>query len=385
MLPVIPVLALLLVASPASPLPAQTDFAQLARQAEAARTAGRIADAINFYNQGVRLRSTWSEGWWWLGSLFYEQDRFPEAQAAFRRFVTTTPKPGPAYAFLGLCEYETRDYDAALKHFRTWASKGWTGSSDLIDVAVFHFGLILTREGRFVEALYLLATEVQRRGENPALAEAMGLASLRMKNIPEDYPPERREMVWLAGRAALYASLPPNDYDRANEYAQRLLAHYDREPNVHYFWGTLLRSQGKKVEAAAEFQRELQISPNHVPAMLELCEMSLDQSHLAEALSLAKGAVELDPKDAAARHLLGRVLLAGGQYQESARELEAAKQLAPDSATVRSHLAMAYSRLGRKKEAEAELAAFVLLKQKEGVFAPPDEKTRIRPQPENPR
>lgn len=385
MLPAVLLAALLLAAIPASPATPQTGPEQTARQAEVARTAGRAVDAINLYREGVRLRPAWSEGWWWLGSLFYDQDRFSEAEAAFQRFASIAPKPAPAYAFLGLCEYEMRDYDRALRHFRLWAGKGWTGSTELIDVAVFHFGLLLTRDGRFVEALYLLATEAQRRGESPALAEAMGLASLRMKNLPEDYPPERREMVWLAGEAALHASLPPNDYERANEYARRLLLHYEQEANVHYFAGTLFRSEGKKVEAAQEFQRELQISPNHVPALVELARMNLDENQLGEALSFAKRAAELEPKNPEGHHILGRVLLATGQFQDSARELETAKQLVPDSATVRSHLAMAYSRLGRKKEADAELAAFMLLKEKEGVFAPPDEKTKLRNQPEPPR
>ena len=37
------------------------------------------------------------------------------------------------------------------------------------------------------------------------LIEAIGLASLRMAFLPENYPPERREAVWLAGTAAFTA------------------------------------------------------------------------------------------------------------------------------------------------------------------------------------
>ena len=59
-----------------------------------------------------------------------------------------------------------------------------------------------------------------------------------------------------------------------------------------------------------------------------------------------------------------------------ARELEIAKELAPDSALVRSHLAMVYSRLGRTEAAKAEAAAFLRLKNKEGVLAPPQEKLK---------
>lgn len=376
MVVVFPLLALLLAATPRATAEPTKSFEQIARLADAARIADQLQRAIDLYGEGVRLRPVWSEGWWELGSLFYDQDRFPEAEASFRRFVATSAKPGPAYAFLGLCEYETKQYDRSLQHFRMWAGKGWGGTPELTDVSVFHFALLLTREGRFVEALYLLATEVQRRGRSPALAEAMGLASLRMKNLPEDYPPGQREMVWLAGNSALYAALPPNDFERADEYAHRLLVHYEHAPNVHYYLGTLLGFEGKKSEAEKEFRHELEVSPQHVAALLELARMDMDEDRLGEAVEFAKRAVELDPKNPDSHHVLGRVLLATNQLQESAKELEIAKQLAPDGATIRSHLAMVYYRLGRKDAAKAEQAAFTVLKAKEGVFVPPSQKMK---------
>ncbi|HTR67321.1 MAG TPA: tetratricopeptide repeat protein, partial [Terriglobales bacterium] len=100
----------------------------------------------------------------------------------------------------------------------------------------------------------------------------------------------------------------------------------------------------------------------------------LEGGQAAEALTFAKRAVALERQNADAHHVLGQILLADGQAAESVKELEAAKHLAPDVATIRSHLAMAYYRLGRNSEARAEAAAFTLLKKKEGVFAPPAEK-----------
>ena len=372
---VVPFLALLLAATSAT-AQANRTFEQVRREADAARSSDQGQRAVDLYQEALKLRPGWSEGWWDLGSLFYDQDRFPQAEAAFRRYVSSTRKPGPAYAFLGLCEYETRDYEQALRHFRSWANHGWAGTPELTDVALFHFALLLTREGRFIEALYLLTTEVQRRGRNPALTDAMGLASLRMKNLPEDYPPEDREIVWLAGNSALYAALPPNDLARADEYAQRLLARYERTPNVHYYVGTLRGFEGNKEDAEKEFRRELELSPQHVGALIELARMDVEADRLAEGEEFAKQAVEVDPKNPETHHILGRLLLATDHVRESVKELETAKQLAPDAATIRSHLAMAYFRLGRKDEAKAEMAAFSELKSKEGVMAPAAEKLR---------
>jgi tetratricopeptide (TPR) repeat protein len=257
-----------------------------------------------------------------------------------------------------------------------WAGHGWGGTPELIDVSLYHFALLLTRQGKFVESLYLLSTEVQRRGRSPALAEAMGLASLRMKNLPEDYPAEQREMVWLAGNSAVFAALQPNDFARADEYVHRLLLHYEQMPNVHYYAGTLLGFEGKKDEAEKQFRRELELSQQSVAALLQLAVADLEEDRLTEAVEFAKRAVELEPQNPEAHHVLGRVFLAMDQPLASSKELELAKQFAPDGATIRSHLAMAYYRLGRKDEAKAEMDAFTALKAKEDVFVPPGEKTR---------
>jgi tetratricopeptide (TPR) repeat protein len=335
----------------------------------------------------VRLRPAWSDGWWWLGSLYYDQDRFSEAQAALRRFVTMAPKPGPAFAFLGLCEYETHEYDRALEHLQKWAAAGSPGTDALIDVASFHWALLLTREGRFLQAFYLLAAKAQKRGYSPALAEAMGLASLRMAALPEEYPPERRELVWLAGEAAFYASsLKPRDFDRAMEYARKLLLHYSQEPNVHYFRGTLFYF-GKMHDAARqEFQQELLLSPRYAPAMIEIARTYLADRQYDEAVSWAKRAMEIVPEDPVAHYVLGRSLLATGHVQESVQELETAAHQAPDSAPIRFQLATAYKKLGRTKEAEREFAVFSSLKSKEEVVLPPGEKEDLpQEQPERPR
>jgi tetratricopeptide (TPR) repeat protein len=347
-------------------------FEQIARKADEARTADHPENAIALYSEGLRLNPRWNDGWWWLGSVLYDQDRFPEAEKAFAHFVNLQRSPGPAYAFLALCEYENRNYDRALQHFQAWLKNGSPGDDALLDVAGYHWALLLTRQGRFAEALYLLAAKAKKLGATPALVEAMGLSSLRMANLPEDYPREQREPVWLAGNAALYAAL--DDSDRSDEFARRLESRYGGEANVHYFIGTLYGFKNKLPEAAEEYKKELQISPKHVPAMTELALAFVRESQPEEAVPFAKQAVALAPNDARARYALGKSLLDTNSFEESARELEIAKRLAPGSPMVRSALSSAYRHLGRIQEAKREAAAFLSLKDKEESLAPFGEK-----------
>jgi len=355
-------LATVLICTPAFCKGAAKDFYAIARDADAARAADRVTEAIRLYRLGVDLRPSWQDGWWWLGSLYYEQDLFTQAATALKRFVALAPKPGPAYAFLGLSEYETHDYARALNHCREWALAGSPGTDDLIDVASFHWALLLTKEGRFVQALGLLGVKAQQRGASAALTEAMGLASLRIASLPEDYPPQSREMVWLAGKAAFYAALKPHQFDRAQDYADKLLLHYDGTTNVHYFRGTLFAIQMKPELAREEYEKELQISPRHAPAMMELASSALQEGRRDQAVSLVRQAVSVEPESPVAHYILGQTLLATGQYPESAKELEIARNLAPNNPSLHYRLATAYRKLGRAKDAEEEMACYFKLK-----------------------
>lgn len=370
----LPVVLLLFTVGQSTPVNPQKNFELISKQAETAQIEDRFRDAIGLYSEGVRLRPTWSDGWWALGSLLYEQDRFPEAQLAFEHFVKSAPesKNGPGYAFLALCEYETKNYDASLKHFQDWARNGSPGTDALLDVAGFHWALLLTREERFAQALYLLATKATKLGSTPAVAEAMGLASLRIASLPEDYPSLKREQVWLAGEAAVFASR--RDFARTNEFARRLADRYGQEVNVNYFLGTLSGYERNFREAADNYHKELQISPKHVPAMVELALVQLENFEPEEALAVAERAVRLKPEYARAHLAYGKALSAAQQLPKAAHELEIAKELASESPEIRSALANTYMKLGRLADAKRESEAFLALKDKEEVLVPPQKK-----------
>jgi tetratricopeptide (TPR) repeat protein len=362
------VLALLFVISPSRAITPQKSFEEVSKRADAARASDQITEAIGLYREAVKLRPGWIDGWWWLGSLLYEQDRFDEAVPSFKKFVSIAPKKAPGFAFLALCEFETHDFASSLQHFAEWGRRGSPGDDALLDVAGFHWALLLTRQGRFVESLYLLAAKARKLGRSPALIEAMGIASLHIANLPEDYPAERRELVWLAGQAAFYSAV--DAFPRANAYADRLLVHYDHEPNVHYFRGTLFSFQKEFAAAEKEYRQELALSPQHVPSIIELAFVYIDDLRPDHAVPLAERAVAVDPNNPRARYALGRALLDTGRIQESATQLEVAKRLAPGSAQIHFSLAKTYKALGRNKEAQQETAAFVSLKDKQEILAP---------------
>ena len=345
--------------APAAATPSRFDV--VAQQAEAARTQDRVPDAIRLYREGTHLRPAWADGWWYLGSLLYDQDRFSEASIAFQHLLSSPSRSATAHAFLGLCEYETGHYDDALSQFRAWAGAGWVGTRELRDVGYYHFAVLLTRDGEFLESLALITWMAPRLGDNPEIAEAMGLASLHLRYLPENYRPELRERIWLAGKAALCAQQKPEQYERADEFAARLEARYPDQPEVHAFRAMLYGFEKKPADAEREYRAELKNSPSHLPSLIALVGFDLSRGDTAEADVLARQAVVADPNNAEAHHFLGRVFLAKEDLTAAAMELETAKQLAPTNPGVRSHLAIVYGKLGRSQEAKAESAAYLTL------------------------
>lgn len=249
----------------------QESFAEIIKQAEIARNANRVTDAIGLYRRAVQLRPSWSDGWLWLGDLLYEQERFPEAQDSFAQYVTLMPAPGPVWAMKALCEFETRDYALSRKDLDIWIQGGLQGSQPLTEVAAFHEALLLTRERHFDQALALLSDRARRRGESPLLVEALGLASLHLPQLPGEYSPELREQVWLAGKAMFYLSV--KEFERGQDYSHRLMVEYGQQPEVHYIHGLLLKAQSKSDEAAQEFHEELKVYPQNSQAMQELAQV----------------------------------------------------------------------------------------------------------------
>ena len=96
LLPVL-LLSLSLAAPTAAPADsAPTRIETIAKQAKVARSQNRVQDAIRLYREGIHLRPSWTDGWWYLGSLLYDQDRFSEATIPFQHLLHSTVHRGPA-------------------------------------------------------------------------------------------------------------------------------------------------------------------------------------------------------------------------------------------------------------------------------------------------
>jgi tetratricopeptide (TPR) repeat protein len=339
-------------------------YPQVVAQADAAREAGRVEEAIPLYQQAVKLRPSAPEAWWYLGMSLYERDRCGEGESAFRQVTTLDQVNGAAWAMLGLCEFQNRKYDAALRSLVLAKTHGIPRGNEMEKVAAFHLVILLNRDGQHELASSVMMDLAANRAESAGLIPAAGITALRLRYLPAEIPAEWRERVTWAGRAALLGwNKKPAE---GQELVQQLIAKHPDLSNAHYLLGYLLLLSNQSDAALAEFREELRVTPGHVQARLQTAYEYLKRGEAAQGLPFAAEAVRLAPGEFMARNILGRIQLELGQVAGATRELEAAVKLAPTSPESHFHLANAYARAGRKADAQRHRDVFArLTKQKE--------------------
>lgn len=346
-------------AAPADKAPVKSaEFDRLLTRATEARQAQRWEEAIDLYGKLLKLQPQYVEGYWYQGAAYYSLDSFPQCRDAFRKVVRLAPTNGAAFVFLGLCEFGLKEYDRALEHLLQSRILGVGDTKDLGSMARYHAAVLMTRIEQYEQALETLGEFAGDGDDNPRVIEAMGLATLRMPFLPVETPPDRREMVLMAGRAS-YMMATRNTAASAKAF-EALVARYPETPNVHYAYGVFLL-QEEPDKAIEEFKRELKLQPEHAASLMQIAFEYLKRSDGASALPWAQQAVAAAPREFPSHKALGQALLETGDVDGAIKELLVGIKLAPDSPGLHFSLARAYQRAGRAEDAAREREEFTRL------------------------
>lgn len=339
--------------------PAAADsFARLIERATAARNAQQWEETIALYARAVKLNPSYVEGYWYQGTAYYTLEKFAECRDQFRSVARLAPKNGAAQAFLGLCEFGLKNYDRALQHLLQSRVLGVGDVPDLGSVARYHAAVLMTRMAQHEQALETLGEFANEGDDNPRVIEAMGLATLRMAMLPAEAPPDRRERILMAGRAS-YLMATRNTAGAAKAF-EALVSRYADAANVHYAYAVFLLLE-QPDRAIEEFNRELEIQPEHPWSLMQIAYEYLKRGEGAAALPWAKRAVAAAPNAFPARKALGQALLENGDIEGAIAELESGIKLAPESPGLHFQLARAYQRAGRLEDATRERNEFTRL------------------------
>lgn len=352
-------------ASPPPSGPASTQsFEDLSRSAQQAYDAQHDDDAVRLYTQAVNLKPDFTQGWWAIGMIDYQHDRYPDCRDALTRMVALDASAAPGFALLGLCEFETKQYDLAFQHLKKahMLVPVREAGGPLLDMANFHLGMLLTQQGLFELAEDVNMQVALKARNHPEMMFAAGLAPLRMAILPQDVPKTDHEVVAMAGKA--YWDLITQPPEQSDADFKAMVAAFPKFPNVHYFYGTYLAAHHPE-QSVPEFLAELKVQPDNVPARVQLALRCITDGKTADALKYAREAVALSPDSVGSQLALGEALKATGDDQNALVAYQAAEKLDPESAKVRLYLVNAYRAVGRVDDMRREREEYERIKNSE--------------------
>ena len=344
----LPLLAAVFAVSAPAQSPAAR-FDTLAGAAGEARAANRRNEAADLYRQALRLRPSWAEGWWSLGTLLYDQDDYSGAAAALRKATALNPAAGRGWAMLGLCEAKLGREQAAMEHI----DKGWKlgiGSDpEMARVVLFTRANLLLDAGRFGEAQDVLGKLARDGAGEEELILALGLSVLGLKpDALASADTASRSVIRRAGWAEHLSAR--GRFQAAEVEYSTLAGSAPKFHNVQFAYGRFLLAHQENDRAVAAFQREIENTPNHLLARLGIAGIK-HLSDPAAGLPYAEQAVKLAPALPEAHYLLGLLLADTGDAARAIPELETARRGAPEESKIYLALSRAYAAAGRKDDA----------------------------------
>jgi tetratricopeptide (TPR) repeat protein len=150
-------------------------------------------------------------------------------------------------------------------------------------------------------------------------------------------------------------------WDEAEKDYRKILEQNPRYPGMHFRLARLILSKPNPApdfaeQAKKELHQELEIDPANAGAEYVLGELARQAQDLPDAVQHFSKATKLETNFADAYLGLGMSLLAEKQYADAVAPLEKAVKLQPANPAGHYSLATAYSRTGRKEDAEREFA-----------------------------
>jgi tetratricopeptide (TPR) repeat protein len=146
------------------------------------------------------------------------------------------------------------------------------------------------------------------------------------------------------------------DFESATAKYRRILAQYPKQPGIHYQLGQIILAKIPTAteEAKREFEAELEVNPTSPAAEYMLGDLAMRVMKSDEAIPHFSRATELDVSLAQPYLGLGMALNAAGRFTDAIEALKKYVRLTPADPAGYYQLAIAYSRIGNKQEAERQ-------------------------------
>jgi len=227
----------------------------------------------------------------------------------------------------------------------------------------YRLGLIASAKGDSRSALLFWSKALQLRPGYPE-ANFMAGEELLRKQMPEKAHQFYELALSQDPSKLLYyirlgvAEFRLQHYPAAIEVFTRGLSRFPDNANLAFLIGYANRAQGHYDDALVAFNKARAVQPENADVLANLGYIAGQRGQDEEATQLLRQAIKLDANNFAAHHDLGRLLIKLKKYDESVAILEHGVTINDKDAGIHYQLFLAYSRLGRKADADREFATF---------------------------
>jgi len=332
------------------PLPAEVLAAyarSLAASHQFASAVGKMREALTESPQNARLHDE-------LGSIYAQQQDWPNAQEAFRAAVQADPNFAMAHLHLALT-LQAEQQPGALQEFTKAYQLGPQNA-----VIALEFGQFLATSGNDEQAIPILRHALELNPRNPTAAYQLGLALQRTNKVDEAISLLQSAATAETNDAGILTNLGMAlcQAQRAKEAVpllQKAVSLTPGNPTAHQNLAAAYIQLNQLDDAVSQLQEALKLSPDSPQLHYNLGLAFKMQDNTADAIPEFEAAEKLGPAAPEPPYALGLLYLQAGRYEDAARELNASLKLRPENGNGWATLGSVYNNLGKLPEAVSAL------------------------------
>lgn len=249
---------------------------------------GQYVQAVNYFQEALRLQDTHSEAWYLFGAASVQLGEYTKGINALKQAIALNPQEGSYYCHLGNAFQGQGDYEKAIECF----IKAQQLKPNYLD-AKFNLGNVFLLQSQYEKAIPLYQEASQLEPQNIAV----------LNNL---------------GHAFQGAEL----YDEAIQTFEKILKLEPNNIDAYNHIGNVLQDRGEYEAALATYQQVLSVDPENAGGFNNLANTLQKLGQFEDSLQAYRRSIQLNPQDADARLNFALGLLLNGQFQEGWEEHE---------------------------------------------------------------
>ncbi len=269
---------------------------------------GRFDQAIDHYNEVLRIKPDHDKAHYNLGNAYVGQGNFDEAIKHYSEALRIRPDNEEVHNNLGIAFAGQGKFEEAIHHYlealriKPDHGKAHNNLANVLarqgrfDEAIDHYSQVLRIEPDDAEAHNNLANVLARQGR---FDEAIDHYSQVLRIEPDDAEGHYNLANVLARQGR---------FQEAIDHYREVLRIEPDDAEAHNNLGNLLEAQGKFGEAAEHYAQVLRLKPNQAEAHNNLANALASQGRFDQAIDHYREALRLKPEYEAARKNLELVL-----------------------------------------------------------------------------